>query len=603
MLDYGIIGNCKSCALVKKDSSIDWMCYPTLSSPSVFAKILDEEKGGNFKIIPNEKCEIKQEYIKNTNILETYFKAKEFEFKIIDFFPRYNKILANKKQKIIKENRLVRIIEPIKGIPKLKVVFEPKLNYALSKTKLIESEKSIDISDDKTKLKLMTNIYLNKVLKKEEFELRKRIYFIFGEPTDPKEYDLRKCSQLLLHTKRYWENWSNNLILPEFNKEIITRSALCLKLLTYSESGAIIAAATTSIPEEIKSKRTWDYRFCWVRDSTMTADALNKIGRSHEAKKLIEFIMNRVIKDDHLQIMYGINGETKLEEKKLNHLSGFLGSKPVRIGNAAFNQNQNDIYGEIIDLLYLYYVYYELEKKMTKKHLNFLKFLVNQIKFNWYKKDQGIWEFRGLKKHYTFSKMMCYIGVDRAIKIAQHFKHDEFANDWIILLEEIREEIFKKGYNKNVESFTLFYGSKSLDASLLLMAYHEFLNKSDQRLINTIKNIYNELRNGDLVKRYDIKDDFGKTKSSFTICSFWLVEALIYIGEKSKAKRLFESLLKKSNHLGLFSEDIDIKTKKLIGNFPQAYTHIAIINCSILLSEWSTKRKKIDWSSIKRKWI
>ncbi len=603
LLDYGIIGNCYTCAIVSKEGSIDWMCYPDFSSPSVFARILDKN-GGFFEIKPEKSCEIKQKYIENTNILETIFECKEYSFKIIDFFPRYKKILQKKGQKLIRENRFIRILEPIRGIPELYALFKPKLDYSSGETRLVEKENSLDIVHEKVRTQLITNIYLNKILNDEKFQLRKRLYFVFGEPDDVSRYNMKKCLSLFKATKRYWEGFVKSLILPEKNSGLIIRSALCLKLLTFSKTGAIIAAPTTSIPEEIGSKRNWDYRYCWVRDASMTIDALYKIGRGHEAKRFIDFIMERVVKDDHIQIMYGIHGETRLSERTINHLNGFKGSKPVRIGNAAYNQIQNDVYGELINVIYLYYVYYGIRLKMPKKHWKFLSFIVNQIKFNWEKPDQGIWEFRESLQHFTYSKMMCYIGVDRAIKIAQHFKKDEYANEWTELLEEIRKDLLNKGYNKEKEAFTIFYKSKDLDASLLQMAYYEFLPSNDQRLINTIKKIYEELRTDYFVKRYSVHDDFGESKSSFTICSFWLVEALLYIGEKEKAKEIFDKLLGNSNHLGLFSEDIDIKTKELLGNFPQAYTHIALINCAILFSEWSKEKKKIDWSTINRgEWI
>jgi len=383
--------------------------------------------------------------------------------------------------------------------------------------------------------------------------------------------------------------------LPEKNKNEIIRSVLTLKLLTFSESGAILAAATTSIPEEAGSNRTWDYRFCWIRDASFTVDALKKIGRDAEAKHLMEFIFkNTVGKRKDIQIMYGIDGKRTLTEKYLNHLSGYRNSTPVRIGNAAYNQKQNDIYGSIIDVIYLYYVFYEYDKRLPKKYWIFLKYLVSEIKNNWKKKDKGIWEFRGFQKHFTYSKLMCYIGMDRAVKIAQHFKQDKLAQDWIYLAEEIKNDILKNAWSEKKRAFTMFYGSEDLDAAVLLMCYHNFLEPDDPRLISTVNQINEELRSGTSVNRYKIKDDFGQSTSTFTICAFWLVDALNYIGKREEAQSLYEKLLKYSNHLGLFSEDLEEKTKNLIGNFPQAYTHIAIINTSIVLSEWSTKRIKFE---------
>ena len=380
---------------------------------------------------------------------------------------------------------------------------------------------------------------------------------------------------------------------PQKNQEVIIRSAITLKLLTYSETGAVIAAATTSIPEEIGSPRTWDYRSRWVRDASLAADALKKIGRGYESKKLMEFIINRALADDFIQIMYGIEGETRLPERELPHLAGFMDTKPVRVGNAAYRQVQYDIYGEILDLLYLYFVYYELEHRMTRQYWRFVRYVVNQIRFNWERKDSSIWEFRELDNHYVYSKFMCYIGVDRAVKMAQHFKQNEELTEWTALRDEIKKEILEKGFNKELNSFSQAYGSKDLDASLLHMTYHEFLDKKDPRLVGTVTAIYDTLRQDCFVQRYTIADDFGKSNSAFTICSFWLVDALVYIGQIDKAVAIYNALVQKSNHLGLFSEDIDLKTGALLGNFPQSYTHVALINSSILLSEWSAKRRKL----------
>lgn len=594
MLPYGIIGNCKTCALIKKDASVEWMCYPTFSSPSIFAKILDKGNGGSLEIKPIGKYQIKQRYLDNTAILETTFISSRNSFQVIDFLPRYRKLTKNKYQKLVKQNRLIRIIKPLKGTPKIKIIYNPKPNYAKRDCTLREVKDNFICKN--TDISLISNIEFNHINKQETIELNQTKYLIVGKKDQAEDFSVRRCLTLLNATKRYWKRWVNSLILPKKHQDLIIRSAITLKLLTFSQTGAIIAAATTSIPEEIGSRRTWDYRYCWIRDSVFCADALKKIGRRYEAKKLLKFFIDRILEDKRIQIMYGIKGETKLTEKILDHLEGFKNSKPVRIGNAAYNQVQHDIYGEIIDLMYLYFVYYQYEEKMTIKQWQFLKHIVNLIKRNWKNKDSGIWEFRGLHDHYTFSKLMCWVGVDRAIKIAQHFNKDNLVQKWVGLKEEIFESIIKK-------DFTIAYGKKELDASLLLMAYHEFLPKSNPRLIKMIKEIYKKLRYNYLVQRYNMTDDLGKSKSAFTICSFWLVDALYYIGEEEKARKIFNNLIKKSNHLGLFSEDIDLKTKKLIGNFPQAYTHIALINSAILLSEWSARRKKIDWDIDKKEWF
>ncbi|MBU1876502.1 MAG: glycoside hydrolase family 15 protein, partial [Nanoarchaeota archaeon] len=544
MLDYGIIGNCVTCALIKKNASIDWMCFPTFSSLSIFAKLLDENKGGSLEIKPIGNYEIIQRYLPNTAILETTFSSAKNVFVVYDFFPRYKKLTKKKYEKLIKLNNLIRIIKPLKGKPKIRIKYCPKPNYALEESNLVEKNETIVCSFLGQKIVFNSNISYDDIIHSKEILLDKAKYLALGEEND---FSLRRCYKLLQATKKYWQEWCKTLVVPKKNKEVIVRSAITLKLLTYSRTGAVIAAATTSVPEEIGTDRTFDYRYCWVRDAALCVDALKKIGRNYEPKKLMEFIITLALKNDYLQIMYGIEGEISLDERSLNHLDGFKGSKPIRIGNAAFNQAQHDIYGEILDIIYLYFVYYEYEKKLTKKYWRFICYVVNQIKSNWEKPDSGIWEFRGQYKHYVYSKLMCYVGVDRAILIAKHYNKDEkIIQEWMELKENIKKEILEKGYNDNVKSFTMYYGSENLDASLLQMTYHEFLKNDDLQLIDTVKNIYKHLCDGYLVQRYKIKDDFGKSKSAFTICSFWLIDALYYIGEEKKARNLYQRLIKKA---------------------------------------------------------
>lgn len=599
MLPYGIIGNCKTCALVKQDASIDWFCFPTFASPSVFARLLDEERGGALRIVPKGKYRITQRYLPSTAILETTFRRGKNAFQVIDFFPRYRRI-TRRHTHLLRQNKLIRIIKPLSGTPELRVAYEPRPGYAKRKTQSRWRNHQLVTTAGDERISLKTNI---KELD-ETFPLKRTAYLVVGEPDDSL-YSARRCTQLLNATKRYWERWVGTLVTPKRHRELIVRSAITLKLLTFSKTGAIMAAATTSLPEEVGTSRTFDYRLCWVRDAAFAVDALKKIGRDYEPKKLIEFVMKLGLEHDNVQIIYGIDGETRLRERALTHLAGFRGSRPVRIGNAAYNQEQHDIYGELIDILYLYYVYYEYETKVARKVWRFLEWLVNQIKAKWERKDSGIWEFRGKHRHYLFSKLMCWVGVDRAIKVAQHYGKDDLVHKWLPIRDEIGGDINHKGYSKKRQAFTMFYGSTHLDASVLQMTYHEFLPQNDPRLVNTVRAVYEELRHGELVQRYAIRDDFGVSKSAFTICSFWLVDALMYIGEDEKAQELFKNLTDHANHLGLFSEDIDIASGQLIGNFPQAYTHIALINSSILLSEWSSKRKKIDWHrpSRRQRWL
>lgn len=593
MLPYGIVGNCNTAALIKEDASVDWFCHPTFSSPSVFGRILDEKIGGSMRVLPVGKYERKQEYIENTAILKTTFTSKHGSFEVIDFFPRYRKLLRKKHEKLYKQNRLVRIIKRISGKPIVKIIYDPKPNYAKETCSLEHREGQLYSCSEDQEISLITNIPDQVLTHKQVYELKHTVYMVVGTPTDASHFTVKHVTSLLSATKQYWQKWVGTLVTPKKGRELIIRSAITLKLLCYSKTGAILAGASCSIPEELHTVRAFDYRFCWLRDAALTVDALKRIGRDYEPKKFMDFII-KVLPKKHLQIMYGINGETDLTEVHLDHLAGFKKAAPVKIGNPAHSQQQNDIYGEIIDVMYLYFVYYEYEKKMTEQYWKFLRKLVKEIKYHWNRVDSGIWEFRSDKKHYTHSVMMCHVGMDRASRIAQHFGKEKLAVSWRQLADDIKHTLLTHHYNEEAKAFTMYPETTSLDASVLLMASHEVLAPDDARLISTVRAIYKTLRHGALVQRYDKVDDFGKTTSSFTICSFWLVEALWYIGEVEKARKLYEQLLKYSNHVGLYSEDIDIKTKRLLGNFPQGYTHIALINTTIQLSEWNVKRKKIE---------
>ena len=592
MLDYGIVGNCNTCALVGKDTSIDWMCFPDFDSPSVFGKILDDGKGGSFKVVPVGDFDVSQEYDGFTAILTTTFSSKRVKFKVVDFFPRYRKILPNKKTGLFRQNSLIRLVIPIKGKPKIKVIYDPKPGYAKQKVKhnVVENILWSFAGDDIINLK--SNVDYDSLLKGDELLLDKTFFFVVG--VDPDErYTVSSLKRLMSATRSYWKRWVGSLNLPIQNSEVIIRSAITLKLLTYSKTGAIVAAPTTSIPEEVGSPRTWDYRFCWVRDAAFTVSAFKKIGRDYEAKKLMEFMFTHSIGNrKRLQLMYGIRGETKLTEKFLKHLDGFRGTKPVRVGNAAYNQKQNDIYGSLVDLIYMYYVFYNYSDKLKKSHWDFLKYLVSEIESNWKLPDHGIWEFRGQKKHFTYSKLMCFVGIDYAVKTAEYFGRVSFASKWSVLRDKIKKDILAKGWNEKVEGFTMFYGSDDFDASILKMSYHDFLSHDDPKLVSTILNINKALRSGPLVHRYKIKDDFGESSSTFSICSFWLVDALYKVGKEEDARSMYNSLRRCSNPLGLYAEDLTVDTKENIGNFPQAYTHIALIASSLLLSEWNTHRMK-----------
>jgi GH15 family glucan-1,4-alpha-glucosidase len=585
-LDYGIIGNCKTAALISKDGSIDWCCFPRFDSPSVFAKILDNKKGGSFEIKPVGKYKIKQQYIENTNVLETIFSNKKNKFKVIDYFVRYRR-----KGSIVKENKIHRVIEVLKGKPKVKIIYDPKLNYALGKTRLKAKNNLIVAKDNKNSLYLLTNLDANKILNKKIIDLKNNSYFIVCFDQKIKKHSYKSIEDEFKRTIDYWHDFVNKATWPQFYKKEVIRSALALKLLTYDESGAIVAAATTSIPEIIGKERNWDYRYCWLRDSSFTINALTRICHFDEAEGYMKFLrrvaltcdMSRKNCDLDIKIMYGVDGERVLKEKILKHLKGYKNSKPVRIGNAAYKQRQIDVVGEVIDTIHEFYVHHRYAEKMDNDVWQLVVHLVDYVIDEWRKKDHGIWEFRNTKQHFTFSKLLSWVALDRAIETGNFFKKEFNIKKWRNIRDEIKESILTNAWNEKKQSFTMFYGSDDLDASVLLMPYYGFINAKDGRMKKTIEAIEKELVSDCLVFRYKRMDDFGKPKNAFSICTFWLIDALYMSGQIKKAKKIFKNSIRYCNHLGLFSEDIDLKTKELTGNFPQGYTHIALIFSAILL--------------------
>jgi len=580
-LNYGIIGNCKSSALINEDSSIDWCCLPQFDSSAIFCKIIDNHIGGSFKIEADESYIITQQYINNTAIVRTNFKNEKNEFEVLDFMTRYKL----DDQNFYSPPEIQRLINPITGLPKIKVLYNPTLEYANGKTKTYEKEDFIVSVFDEASyetLFLYTDIEKKKILENKEFELSKSVYLNLSYNEKIDLPSLSKSEEEFKKTQEYWLNWcKKSPSFKSYNKEI-TRSSITLKLLTFEKTGAVLAAATTSIPETIGEVRNWDYRFCWIRDASMVIKIIAKLGHQRIVKNFIDFIVNLIPnKNEKLQIMYGIDGQKTLTEKILKHLSGYKNSKPVRIGNAAYIQKQNDIYGILVDA-----IHFQIEKfkDISYKHeqlWSIVKSVVWVVEKNWKKPDKGIWEFRNEDQHFTFSKLLCWVAIDRAIKISNLIKNGRKSDKWKILREEIKNDIHLNAWNPKIKAFTQSYGSDFLDASVLLMESYGFIDCKDPKYVDTVKAIERELLFDGLLFRYKNNDDFGEPRSSFTVCTFWYINSLFKIGEETKAKNLFDQLLLNSNHMGLFSEDLDFKTKKMLGNFPQAYSHLALIETAM----------------------
>lgn len=594
-LNYGIIGNCRSAALVSKQGSIDWCCLPKFDSPSVFAKLLDTEKGGGFGFIVAKSYTITQSYISNTAVLVTKFSNGLDAFEVIDFMPRYDKLNGNYHS----PPEFIRYIKYLSGKPEISVDYNPKLEYAKGVTSnYVKTNFIVSLNDEYAydTLFLYTDLDKNKVKDGTPIVLSSDHYFLVGYNEKLFIPNLKFALLEFERTKVYWLNWMERT--PTYNNynEQIGRSAMTLKLLSYDKTGAVLAAATTSLPETIGEVRNWDYRFCWIRDASMVIKVMSQLGHKNIAKRYLKFIINLMPdKNEKLQIMYGISGEKKLTEETLDHLAGYKNSSPVRVGNAAYEQKQNDIYGILMDVIHQLLVNFSNDIDDGEELWTMTKGIVWVVGKHWQEPDKGIWEFRGDDQHFTFSKVLCWTAVDKALKVAKLLGKEAKIARWQLLEEAIRKNIMDNAWNDKVQAFTQAYHSEDLDASVLLMESYGFINAKHPKYVSTVKAIERELCNDGLLYRYKNQDDFGLPSSSFTICTFWFINSLYKIGEEQKAKEQFDKLLSYSNHLGLFSEDIDFETKRLLGNFPQAYSHLALIETAINLSQ-VTKKEEVKHS-------
>ncbi|WP_274475823.1 glycoside hydrolase family 15 protein [Mangrovimonas aestuarii] len=584
-LNYGVIGNCRSAALISQTASLDWCCLPEFDSSSVFAKILDENIGGSFEFIVDDDYAITQSYIQGTSILVTHFTNGMDAFEVRDFMPRYRKDTRG----YYCPPEVVRYIRLVKGKPTFKVEYNPKLEYANGKTiSYVKPEFIVSLTngDSFDTLFLYSNFEKDTIVNGDTISLVSDGYFLMSYHEKIKEPSVEDVYLELERTKVYWLNWIDRIPAYTAYNEQIIRSAITLKLLSYQKSGAVLAAVTTSLPETIGEVRNWDYRFCWIRDASMVIKVSSKLGHRNIVRRFLKFIIELMPdKDEKLQIMYGINREKVLTEYFLDHLDGYEGSKPVRVGNAAYKQKQNDIFGILMDVIHQQLIHFRSDVDNIEELWSVTKGIVWVVSKHWREPDKGIWEFRTEERHFTFSKVLCWVAVNRALSVARILEKESKISKWELLEAEIANDIHSKAWNEKAQAFTQSYGSNDLDASVLLMEPYGFIEAHNPKYVKTVKAIEKELCFEGLLYRYKNKDDFGLPSSSFTICTFWFINSLFSIGERDKAKELFDKLLSYGNHLGLFSEDIDFKTKRLLGNFPQAYSHLALIETAIKFSE------------------
>ncbi|MGE4332047.1 MULTISPECIES: glycoside hydrolase family 15 protein [Macellibacteroides] len=584
-LNYGAVGNCRTAALISDKGSIDWFCFPDFDSPSVFGKLLDEKKGGNMSFIVGNDYRISQRYLEHTNILSTLFEATEGAFEVIDFMPRYK--LLDYDYYLPPE--LYRLIRLKRGTPRFRVNYNPALNYARGEVGHKtgpEYVKTYAKANERDTIYLYSGIPYDVIFNQQEVLLQRDEFLLVSYNQKLIPIDMNRVNLEFQRTRLYWMNWTNRSKKYTAFNEQIERSMLVLKLMSYQRSGAVLAALTTSLPESIGEVRNWDYRFCWLRDASMSIETLVKVGHRGAAERFIAFITGILhSKYDRFQIMYGIRGERVLTEYDLPHLAGYKNSKPVRVGNDAYHQMQNDSFGYLMDVIYQYYLYFPGTLDEIEDMFEVVKNIVRTVMEDWRKPDKGIWEIRGDEKHFVLSKVMCWVALDRAEKIAVMLQKGGYADKWRCEAELIKTDVFMQGWKEEIQSFSQTYCNTELDSSLLLMEVYGFIDATDPRYKQTVDAIYRKLMYKGLMFRYNNVDDFGIPSSAFTICTFWMVRALYVTGRQAEALTLFETLLSYSNHLGLFSEDLDFDTKSQLGNFPQAYSHLALINTAMLFGE------------------
>lgn len=572
--DYGFLSDCRSAALVAKDGSVDWLCWPRFDSPAIFAAILDPERGGRFKITPTEPFEVERSYQPNTNVLHTTMITRGGRVKITDWLHTGAR------------HALCRLVMGLEGDVEMQIDCDPRPEYGSVEGPVRWQERLgylVHDIDEEQKLVLDgLDQPRSTVMVSPGVVIPITLGLGRPGPSDP--------LSSLKRTVTFWEQWTDGLRLPKVAEEQVTRSALVLKGLQYQPTGAIIAAPTTSLPEQVGGSSNWDYRYSWLRDAAFTIYALGALGKEDEAESWFDWLKALTLQSgqDHLQILYGIMGHADAPESELGHLSGYRNSRPVRIGNGAAGQTQLDTYGELLDAMWLQQL--RTGRLFGRHRARLAVSLAERAMSEWRNTDEGIWETRGEQRHFTYSKVMCWVALDRAIRIARSnpkLLSDAPVAGWKAERDLIREEVLRRSYNEHVGAFTQSYDSDVLDASNLLLAQVGFISASDPRFVSTVRATQRGLDCGNgMIYRYPAErpdDGHAQDDGTFVIASFWLCLGLLQIGCAEEAQDLFDQVCSHANDLGLLAEEVSPAGEQL-GNFPQAFSHIALIACAFALN-------------------
>lgn len=595
--DYAYISDCHSAALISRTGSIDWCCMPRIDSGSCFGRLLDWEKGGHCRIAPTAPCRLSRRYLKNTLVLETTYRTHEGAYRLLDFFP------MREGGEHHPHKQILRIVEGLEGRVELTLDLIPRFEYGSIRPWLralddhflaMGGEDGLLISGNFCfEMKHRHRLSGTCTVKAGE---RRYLSILYDKPEKLDEDlvtppGIEELERRLDETISWWQNWASQGGIDSPYADSVMRSAIVLKGLSNAPTGAIAAAATTSLPESPGGARNWDYRFSWIRDSAFTVRSLTELGYMREADGFRRFIeRSSAGSADEIQILFGVGGERRLHEFELKHLAGYRGAQPVRIGNAAETQMQLDIFGELLDLAWTWHT---TGRSPDDDYWEFLVELVNAAAELWKEPDRGMWEMRGDPRHFVLSKAMCWVALERGIRLAKDLGRKAPLERWQAALRDVRALIEDKGYDKEQGVFIQAFDRPVMDASLLLLPVFGFVDYRDERMVRTVEAIRRDLWQDGLVLRYASEtDDLKGEEGVFLACSFWLVECLARQGRLSEAHQIFQRALSTGNDLGLFAEEYDTRRGEMLGNFPQGLTHLSLIAAAVVLSKMENERQK-----------
>lgn len=583
-LDLGIIGNCGIAALIDKKANIVWSCLPRFDRDPVFHSLLGSPSGapgeGVYSIELDGFVSSEQSYVPNTALLRTVLNGETGSVEIIDFVPRFHW-----RDRTFRPQMLVRRILPLSGAPRVRIRVKPRFEYGLSAPQVTCGSNHIRYVGPKLAIRLTTDAPIDYLIDEIAFNLAEPVNLILGPDETLSEGAAETAENFQKRTELYWRTWVHRLTLPPDWQDAVIRAAITLKLCSYEPTGAIVAALTTSIPEAKETERNWDYRYCWIRDALFVVRALNSLSAVKTMEDYVRWIMNiMATTNDHIQPVYGVGLESQLTEWIVDQLAGYRGTKPVRVGNQAYEHFQHDTYGNLVLGASQAFFDKRLLAPAGIEDFRKLEFAGEQSFELHDKPDAGIWELRHRARIHTSSSVMCWAACDRLAKIAAHLGLQDRAALWRERADQIKNTILTRAWSEKRRAFVESFEGDHLDASVLLMSEVGFIDAADPRFLSTLELMEEVLGRGPHMMRYEAADDFGVPKTAFNVCAFWRVDALARAGRREQAKEIFEALLETRNHLGLMSEDTDFETGEAWGNFPQTYSMVGIINGAVRLS-------------------